>query len=142
MSDRGSVRVTPDAFVRELLAEVERHPAVAHSFLRRFAEGGPAPWPIWAMPRDTQLVCFFTAYLEAIAGRTPDPEVRRTLRDIREDKYMRRTPDAGGSGHGLRSHTRRDPTDGDHGPQDAFRRYPAESPGGFHRGLRNPPGEG
>ena len=36
-----------------------------------------------------RLVGSFTAYLEAIAGRTPDPEVRRLLRDILEDEYMR-----------------------------------------------------
>ena len=34
MSDRISTRVTPDAFVQALWAEVERHPAVAHPFLR------------------------------------------------------------------------------------------------------------
>jgi hypothetical protein len=47
VSDRVPVRVPPDAFVRTLWAEVERHPAVAHPFLRRFAEGGLARWQIW-----------------------------------------------------------------------------------------------
>lgn len=70
------MRVTPDAFVRELWAEVEWHPAVAHPFLRRFAEGGLAPGPIWGYAtQHNQLVCFFTAHLEAIADRTP---VRRS----------------------------------------------------------------
>ncbi len=71
MSDWGSARVPPDAFVRELWAEVERHPAVAHPFLRRFAEGGLAPWQIWGYAsQHYRLVGSFTAYLEAIAGRT------------------------------------------------------------------------
>ena len=48
MSDRVSARVPPDAFVQELWAEVERHPAVAHPFLRQFAEGRLAPWQIFA----------------------------------------------------------------------------------------------
>ena len=90
MSDRVSPRVTPDAFVWALWAEVERHPAVAYPFLRRFAEGGLAPWQIWDYAsQHYRLVGSFTAYLEAIAGRTPDPEVRRLLRDILEDEYMR-----------------------------------------------------
>ena len=46
VSDRVPARVAPDAFVRKLWAEVERHPAVAHPFLRRFAEGELARWPI------------------------------------------------------------------------------------------------
>lgn len=82
--------LTPDGFVRALWAEVERHPAVAHRFLRRFAEGGLARWQIWGYAsQHYRLVGAFTAYLEAIAGRTPDPEVRRLLRDILEDEYMR-----------------------------------------------------
>jgi pyrroloquinoline-quinone synthase len=90
VSDRISARVTPDAFVQALWAEVERHPAVAHPFLRRFAEGGLARWQIWGYAsQHYRLVGSFTAYLEAIAGRTPDPEVRRLLRDILEDEYMR-----------------------------------------------------
>ena len=87
MSDRVSARVTPDAFVQALWAEVERHPAVAHPFLRRFAEGRLAPWQIWGYAsQHYRLVGSFTAHLEAIAGRTPDPEVRRLLRDILEDE--------------------------------------------------------
>jgi TENA/THI-4/PQQC family len=86
VSDIVSARVPPDEFVRELWAEVERHPAVAHPFLRRFAEGGLARWQIWGYAsQHYRLVGFFTAYLEAIAGRTPDPEIRRMLRDILED---------------------------------------------------------
>src|SRR5262249_14103989 len=83
-------RVPPDTFVRELWSEVERHPAVAHPFLRRFAEGGLARWQLcgYASPH-YQLVGPVTAYLEAIAGRTPDPEVRRLFRDILDDEYMR-----------------------------------------------------
>lgn len=90
MSDMASTPVAPDAFVRALWSEVEKHPAVGHPFLRRFAEGGLVPWQIWGYAsQHYQLVCFFTAYLEAIAGRTPDLEVRRLLRDILEDEYMR-----------------------------------------------------
>ena len=90
MSDRVPARVPPDEFVRELWAEVERHPAVAHPFLCRFAEGRLAPWQIWGYAsQHYRLVGSFTAYLEAIAGRTPDPEVRRLLRGILEDEYMR-----------------------------------------------------
>ena len=75
MRDRVPARVPPDEFVRELWAEVERHPAVAHPFLCRFAEGGLARWQIWGYAsQHYQLVGSFTAYLEAIAGRTPDPE--------------------------------------------------------------------
>ena len=69
MSDRISTRVTPDAFVQALWAEVERHPAVAHPFLRRFAEGRLAPWQIWGYAsQHYRLVGSFTAHLEAIAG--------------------------------------------------------------------------
>ena len=90
MSDGVPARVPPAAFVRELWAEVERHPAVAHPFLRRFAGGGLARWQIWGYAsQHYQLVGSFTAYLEAIAGRTPDPEVRCLLWDILEDEYMR-----------------------------------------------------
>jgi pyrroloquinoline-quinone synthase len=90
VSDRVPACLPPDAFVRALWAEVERHPAVAHPFLRRFAEGGLARWQIWGYAsQHYQLVGTFTAYLEAIAGRTPDPEVRRLLRDILDDEYMR-----------------------------------------------------
>jgi pyrroloquinoline-quinone synthase len=85
-----STRVTSGACVRELWAEVEQRPAMAHPVLPRFAEGGLVPWQIWGdASQHYQLVCFFTAYLEAIAGRTPDPEVRRLLRDILEDGSMR-----------------------------------------------------
>jgi pyrroloquinoline-quinone synthase len=84
-----SPRVTPDAFARERWAEVERHPAVAHPVLRRFAEGGLVPWQIWGdASQPYQLICFFTAYLEASAGRMPDPEVRRLLRDILEGRVQ------------------------------------------------------
>jgi pyrroloquinoline-quinone synthase len=90
VSDRVSARVTPDAFVQALWAEVERHPALTHPFFRRFDEGGLARWQIWGYAsQHYRLVGSFTAYLEAIAGRTPDPEVRRLLRDILEDEYMR-----------------------------------------------------
>jgi pyrroloquinoline-quinone synthase len=85
-----SARVPPAAFVRALWAEVEQHPALTHPFLHRFAEGRLARWQIWGYAsQHYQLVCSFTAYPEAIAGRTPDPEVRRLLRDILEDEYMR-----------------------------------------------------
>jgi len=82
--------VTPCEFVRKLRAEVERHPAVTHPFLRRFAIGRLTRWQLWGYAsQHYHLVCSFTAYLEAIASRTPDPEVRRLLRDILEDEYMR-----------------------------------------------------
>ncbi len=90
MSDGVPARVPPDEFVRALWAEVERHPAVSHPFLRRFAEGGLARWQIWGYAsQHYQLVGSFTAYLEAIAARTPDPEIRRLLCDILDDEYMR-----------------------------------------------------
>jgi pyrroloquinoline quinone (PQQ) biosynthesis protein C len=89
VSDPVAVRVTPHAFTRALWAEVEQHPALTHPFLRRFAEGRLARWQIWGYAaQHYQLVCLFTAYPEAIAGRTPDPEVRRLLREILEDEYM------------------------------------------------------
>lgn len=82
--------MTPPEFVRELRKEVEAHSAVTHPFLRRFATGGLPRWQIWGYAsQHYHLVCFFTAYLEAIEARTPDAEVRRLLRDILEDEYMR-----------------------------------------------------
>ncbi len=82
--------MTPNEFVRKLREEVETHSAVTHPFLRRFAAGGLARWQIWGYAsQHYHLVCFFTAYLEAIAARTPDAAVRRVLRDILEDEYMR-----------------------------------------------------
>ena len=82
--------MTPREFVQELRKEVDAHPAVAHPFLRRFAAGGLTRWQIWGYAsQHYHLVCFFTAYLEAIAARTPDAGVRRLLRDILEDEYMR-----------------------------------------------------
>ncbi len=63
---------------------------MTHPFLRRFAAGGLARWQLWGYAsQHYHLVCFFTAYPEAIASRTPDAEVRRLLRDILEDEYMR-----------------------------------------------------
>ena len=54
------------------------------------AEGGLAPWQIWGYAsQHYRLVGSFTAYPKAIAGRTPNLEVRRLLRDILEDEYMR-----------------------------------------------------
>ena len=82
--------MTPSEFVRQLREEVEAHPAVTHPFLRRFAAGELTRWQIWGYAsQHYHLVCFFTAYLEAIAARTPDVEVRRLLREILEDEYMR-----------------------------------------------------
>ena len=82
--------MTPHEFVRELRKEVEAHSAVTHPFLKRFAAGGLTGWQIWGYAsQHYHLVCFFTAYLEAIAARTPDVEVRRLLREILEDEYMR-----------------------------------------------------
>ncbi len=83
--------MTPREFVFALREEVERHPAVTHPFLRRFGAGGLRRWQIWGYAsQHYHLVRFFPAYLEAIAGRTPDAEVRRLLREILEDEYMRR----------------------------------------------------
>ena len=51
--------------MQALWAEVERHPAVAHPFLRRFAEGRLAPWQIWGYAsQHYRLVGSFTAHLE------------------------------------------------------------------------------
>jgi len=83
--------MTPSEFARELRETVETHPAVTHPFLRRFAAGGLRRWQIWGYAsQHYHLVGFFPAYLEAIADRTPDAEVRRLLRAILEDEYMRR----------------------------------------------------
>ncbi len=82
--------MTPREFVRELREEVETHSAVTHPFLRHFATGGLTRWQIWGYAsQHYHLVCFFTAYLEAIAARTPDVKVRRLLGDILQDEYMR-----------------------------------------------------
>ncbi len=82
--------MTPGEFACELREEVEAHPAVTHPFLKRFAEGGLTRWQIWGYAsQHYHLVGFFPAYLEAIVDRTPDAEVRRLLRDILEDEYMR-----------------------------------------------------
>jgi pyrroloquinoline-quinone synthase len=72
VSDWVPARVPPEAFVRTLWAEVERHPAVAHPFLCRFAEGGLARWQIGDYTSQYyQLVGSFTAYLEAMRGGRP-----------------------------------------------------------------------
>ncbi len=82
--------MTPSEFARELRETVETHPAVTHPFLRRFAEGKLTGWQIWGYAsQHYHLVGFFPAYLEAIAERTPDAEVRCLLRAILEDEYMR-----------------------------------------------------
>lgn len=82
--------MTPSECVQQLREGVGIHPAVTHQFLRRFAAGGLTRWQIWGYAsQHYHLVCFFTAYLEAIASRTPDAEVRRLLGDILEDEYMR-----------------------------------------------------
>ena len=82
--------MTASEFVQELREEVATHRAVTHSFLRRFAAGGLTRWQIWGYAsQHYHLVGFFPAYLEAIADRTPDTEVRRLLREILEDEYMR-----------------------------------------------------
>ncbi len=82
--------MTPSEFARELREEVQTHPAVTHPFLRRFAAGELTRWQIWGYAsQHYHLVGFFPAYLEAIADRTPDAEVRRLLREILEDEYMR-----------------------------------------------------
>jgi pyrroloquinoline-quinone synthase len=82
--------VSPDDFVRRLREEVRYHPAVTHPFLARFAAGGLARWQIWGYAsQHYRLVCFFTAYLEAVAARTPDPQVREWLDEILEDEYVR-----------------------------------------------------
>lgn len=81
---------TPVEFVRALYQEVESHQAVTHPFLRRFAEGGLARWQIWGYAsQHYYLVTFFTSYLEALANRTPDAELRRLVGDILEEEYMR-----------------------------------------------------
>jgi pyrroloquinoline quinone (PQQ) biosynthesis protein C len=78
--------VNPSEFARGLREEVETHPAVTHPFLTRFAAGDLTRWQIWGYAsQHYHLVGFFPAYLEAIAGRTPDAEVRRLLREILED---------------------------------------------------------
>ena len=82
--------MTPSEFARGLREEVETHPAVAHPFLTRFAAGELTRWQIWGYAsQHYHLVGFFPAYLEAVAHRTPDAEVRRLLREILEDEYMR-----------------------------------------------------
>lgn len=62
--------MTPGEFVRKLPEEVAGHPAVTHPFLRRFAAGRLTRWQLWGYAsQHYHLVCFFTAYLEAITGR-------------------------------------------------------------------------
>ncbi|MGH7325199.1 MAG: TenA family transcriptional regulator [Candidatus Rokuibacteriota bacterium] len=61
-----------------------------HPFLLRFARGGLAPWQIWAYAsQHYRLVCFFPAYLQAVANWTPDDELRTLVREILEEEYMR-----------------------------------------------------
>lgn len=77
-------------FVAHVRKAVEDHPAVNHPFLRRFAHGNLTRWQIWGYAsQHYHLVCFFPAYLEAIANRTPDPHVRHLVRVVLEDEYMR-----------------------------------------------------
>ena len=85
-----TTQMTPAAFVKSLRDEVMRHPAVTHPFLQRFAQGGLAPWQLWGYAsQHYRLVCFFTAYLEALTKRTPDQEIRRLVQEILEEEYMR-----------------------------------------------------
>lgn len=82
---------SPADFVLRLRKETRGHAAVTHPFLRRFAAGGLARWQIWGYAsQHYRLVCFFPTYLEAIAARTPDPQVRQWLREILEDEYVKR----------------------------------------------------
>jgi len=86
----GPPDAAPAVFVAALRAEVARHRAVDHPFLRRFARGGLARWQLWAYAsQHYRLVCFFTAYLEALAHATPDAELRGWVREILEEEYMR-----------------------------------------------------
>lgn len=85
-----TTQITPTAFVEALRDEVLRHPAVTHPFLQRFAQGGLAAWQLWGYAsQHYRLVCFFTAYLEALRKRTPDPEIQRLVQEILEEEYMR-----------------------------------------------------
>ncbi len=86
--------VTPVEFVHAIRQEVESHRAVTHPFLRRFAKGGLTRWQIWGYAsQHYYLVTCFTSYLEALANRTPDPELRRLVGDILEEEYMRHSFD-------------------------------------------------
>src|SRR2546422_5199588 len=85
-----TTQITPAAFVQSLRDEVMCHPAVTHLFLQRFAQGGLAAWHLWGYAsQHYRLVCFFTAYLEALTKRTPDEEIRRLVQEILEEEYMR-----------------------------------------------------
>ena len=82
--DMATTQVTPAAFVQTLRDEVMGHAAVTHPFLHRFAQGGLAAWQLWGYAsQHYQLVCFFTAYLEALTKHTPDQEIRRLVQEIR-----------------------------------------------------------
>lgn len=83
--------MNPDTeFLPRLRQAVQAHLAVNHPFLLRFAEGKLTRWQIWGYAsQHYHLVCFFTAYLEAIAGRTPDSDVARLVRAILADEYAR-----------------------------------------------------
>ncbi len=88
--DMATTQVTPAAFVQTLRDEVMGHAAVTHPFLHRFAQGGLAAWQLWGYAsQHYQLVCFFTAYLEALTQHTPDQEIRRLVQEILEEEYMR-----------------------------------------------------
>src|SRR2546422_10868805 len=85
-----TTQITPAAFVQSLRDEVMCHPAVTHLFLQRFAQGGLAPWQLWGYAsQHYRLVCFFTAYLEALTKHTPDQEIQRLVQEILEEEYMR-----------------------------------------------------
>ncbi|PYM80933.1 MAG: hypothetical protein DME09_18105 [Candidatus Rokuibacteriota bacterium] len=72
--------MTPSDFIRVPRGEVGVHPAVTLAFLRRFAAGGFTRWQIGGVAsQHNHLVSSFTAYLDAIAGRTPDAKVRHPL---------------------------------------------------------------
>src|SRR3989442_4932105 len=88
--DMATTQVTPAAFVQTLRDEVMGHGAVTHPFLHRFAQGGLAAGPLWGYAsQHYQLVCFFTAYLEALTKHTPDQEIQRLVQEILEEEYMR-----------------------------------------------------
>ena len=79
-----------DSFLEHLEAQVEHHPALHHSFLRRFGAGGLGRLQLWAFGlQHYQLVRVFTSYLEALSKNISEPEVRDWIHRILEDEYAR-----------------------------------------------------
>ena len=76
------------AFLRELRAEIESHPAVNHLFLNRCATS-PFSREDYRVFGENHfpLVCVFTSYLERLLVRAPTSDAKLWLAKVLVDEY-------------------------------------------------------